>query len=1054
MGFLQNLLGGSDTNNGASKQEQEDFLVFSETVSQAIDAVVTIDENNNVIFYNDAAQKLWGYSREEVLGQNVRMLVPKIIQANHDSYVDANRSTGVDKIVGTSREVEIQRKDGSSIWGALSLSKIQLEGKIFYSAFVKDITIEKDARDTIDQTLEQALDAVVTIDEQNNVQFFNKAAEKLWGYSRDEVMGKNVKMLVPVEFQANHDQFVNANRTTGQDKIVGTSREVRIERKDGSKIWGQLSLSKVDLGNGRIRYTAFVKDISLEKEQRETITQTLEQAIDAVITIDEHNNVVFFNPAAERLWGYNKEQVLGKNVKMLVPKLLQAQHDDLVNANRKTGVNKIVGTSREVKIERADGTEVWGSLGLSKIETEGKICYTAFVKDITAERELREIVDQTLEQALDAVVRIDENNDVQFFNKAAETFWGYSRDEVLGQNVKMLVPHAIQAQHDDLVNANRRTGVDKIVGSARELLVERKDGSKIWGSLALSKIRVGEKILYTAFVRNIDAEVKQRRMVELLSLVANETDNSVVITDKNGLTEYVNKGFTKLTGYTMEDIQGKKPGDLLQGPDTDPEAKRQIREALDNKRPIYIEILNYAKDGTKYWISLAINPVFDDKGEIKQFVSIQANVTDTKLKALEFTYKLDAISRANLVAEFSVNGELEECNDLFLEAMSFRSLDDATRNNWGTLLHTDFTSSAEYSTFTSKLAAGQFISDDFKFRAVTGEVCWINGSFNPIKNTSGEITKVVLFGTDVTGRKDGTDKLAFALEELERGDLTARVTGDFGEELNRVRDSLNASMQHLQETVNSILDLADQVRHGTSEIASGNTQLNDRTIQQASSLEETAASMEEMTATIKHSADNAGKAANSVSSTKDLAQTGQSVVKNTVDAMQEISSASKKIADITSAIDEIAFQTNLLALNAAVEAARAGEHGKGFAVVASEVRNLAQRSATSAKEINALISDSLTKVELGVKTAGASGETLQEIVDAVVDVSEQMQDIMEAARQQEEGISQINAAIAQMESMTQENAALVEESASASQMMLNQVTQMRTDLSFFKIDEE
>lgn len=173
-----------------------------------------------------------------------------------------------------------------------------------------------------------------------------------------------------------------------------------------------------------------------------------------------------------------------------------------------------------------------------------------------------------MSQAIDAVVTIDENNDVQFFNKVAENFRGYSCDEVLGQNVKILVPHAIQAQHDDLMNANRRTGVDKIVGGARELLVERKDGSKIWCSLALSKIGVGEKILYTAFVRNIDAEVKQRRMVELLSLVANEIDNSVVITDKNGLTEYVNKGLTKLTGYTMEDIQGKKPDDLLTRSDT------------------------------------------------------------------------------------------------------------------------------------------------------------------------------------------------------------------------------------------------------------------------------------------------------------------------------------------------------------------------------------------------------------------------------------------------------------------------------------------------------
>ncbi len=1050
MGFLQNFFGSGNDGVALSEQEREDYLIFSETVSQAIDAVVTIDEANQIIFYNDAAETLWGYQRQEVMGQNVKMLVPTSIQPQHDDYVNRNRNTGEDRIVGTSREVEIQRKNGTKKWGALSLSRIHLQGKIYYSAFVKDITAEKQVRDTIDQTLEQALDAVVSIDENNLVTFFNKAAEKLWGYERSEVLGQNVKMLVPYAIQASHDNYVNANRSTGEDKIVGSSREVKIERKDGSSIWGALSLTKINL-DGRITYTAFLRDITAEKEQREIIDQTLEQALDGVITIDEHNNVQFFNAAAEKLWGYSREQVIGKNVKMLVPKMIQAQHDSYVNANRSGGADKIVGTSREVKIERADGSEIWGQLSLSKIQLDGRILYTAFVKDITVERELREIVDQTLEQALDAVVRIDEHNNVQFFNAAAEKFWGYKRDEVLGKNVKMLVPRAIQSQHDDLIHANRTTGVDKIVGQARELLVERKDGSKIWGSLALSKIRVGEKILYTAFVRDINEEVKQRRLVELLSLVANETDNSVVITDRDGLTEYVNRGFTKLTGFSMDDIRGKKPGDLLQGPETDPETKRKIRAALDAKQPIYTEILNYAKDGTKYWISLAINPVFDANGEVKQFVSIQANVTETKLKALEFTYKLDAISRANIVAEFSTDGQLEECNELFLQAMAFRSQNDAKSHTWGSLLHPDFTQSPQYTKFTSLIAGGNFISDDFQFRQANGDICWINGSFNPIKNTSGEITKVVLFGTDVTMRKVGTDRLATALEGLEQGDLTSRVDGDFGDELNKVRDSLNASLGHLQETVNSILDLADQVRHGTSEIASGNSQLNDRTIQQASSLEETAASMEEMTSTIKNSAENASKAAGAVNTTRDLAQTGQAVVKNTVDAMQEISSASKKIADITSAIDEIAFQTNLLALNAAVEAARAGEHGKGFAVVASEVRNLAQRSATSAKEINSLISDSLGKVELGVKTAGESGETLQEIVDAVLDVSDQVQDIMEAAKQQEMGISQINAAIAQMESMTQENAALVEESASASQMMLNQVTQMREDLSFFQI---
>ena len=252
--------------------------MYRQILEQALDAVVTIDERNNVTFFNAAAERLWGYSRDEVLGRNVKMLVPQMIQANHDAYVNANRSTGQDKIVGTSREVRVERKDGGLVWGSLSLSKVRVGNKLLYTASVKDITREREAREVINQTLEQALDAVVTIDERNNVTFFNAAAERLWGYSRDEVLGRNVKMLVPQMIQANHDGYVNANRSTGQDKIVGTSREVQIERKDGGRLWGNLSLSKIRL-EGKIAYTAFVKDISAMHESRDTTNAAMEAVL-------------------------------------------------------------------------------------------------------------------------------------------------------------------------------------------------------------------------------------------------------------------------------------------------------------------------------------------------------------------------------------------------------------------------------------------------------------------------------------------------------------------------------------------------------------------------------------------------------------------------------------------------------------------------------------------------------------------------------------------------------------------------------------------------------
>jgi len=259
---------------------------------------------------------------------------------------------------------------------------------------------------------------------------------------------------------------------------------------------------------------------------------------------------------------------------------------------------------------------------------------------------------------------------------------------------------------------------------------------------------------------------------------------------------------------------------------------------------------------------------------------------------------------------------------------------------------------------------------------------------------------------------------------------------------------MNASLGGI---VGEVRDTTDMITTASKEIAAGNSELSQRTEQQASSLEETASSMEELTSTVKQNAENAKHANQLAATASDIAVKGGQAVGDVVQTMASISTSSKKIVDIISVIEGIAFQTNILALNAAVEAARAGEQGRGFAVVASEVRNLAQRSAAAAKEIKTLIGDSVDKVDAGSKQVDQAGATMSEIVTAVKRVTDIMAEIAAASDEQSTGIEQVNQAIIQMDEVTQQNAALVEEAAAAAESMQEQANNLFAAVSVFKV---
>jgi methyl-accepting chemotaxis protein len=291
-------------------------------------------------------------------------------------------------------------------------------------------------------------------------------------------------------------------------------------------------------------------------------------------------------------------------------------------------------------------------------------------------------------------------------------------------------------------------------------------------------------------------------------------------------------------------------------------------------------------------------------------------------------------------------------------------------------------------------------------------------------------------------------------QALSDGDLSKTMDGVYAGEFLALAEAMNGSIENLNNMVEEIRSASTNVFDTAREIAEGNNELSHRTESQASSLEETASAMEELTSTVQQNAENATEASKLSVSVMDKASNGGGVVKSAITAMSDINKSSKKIADIISVIDEIAFQTNLLALNAAVEAARAGEQGRGFAVVAAEVRNLAQRSAGAAKEIKGLINDSVEAVGQGTKLVDETGQTFTELVSAIEEVGKMIGDIDSAGKEQSAGIGEVSAAVSQMDEMTQQNAALVEEAAASSKSMEEQSQALLDQVAFFNNEAE
>ena len=657
-----------------------------------------------------------------------------------------------------------------------------------------------------------------------------------------------------------------------------------------------------------------------------------------------------------------------------------------------------------------------------------------------------------------AVIEFSLDGKILKANKNFLDALGYTLEEIRGQHHSLFVDSAQRSSPEYRMFWEKLGRGEYDAGQYKRI---GKGGREIWIQASYNPIMDmnGKPFKVVKYATDI-TEQKLRAADYEGQLAAISKAQAVIEFDVSGKVLNANANFLAAIGYTLDEIRGQHHGLFVDPVYRSSPEYRVFWEKLGRGEYDAGQYKRVGKGGREVWIQASYNPIMDMNGKPFKVVKYATDVTEQKLRAADYEGQLAAISKAQAVIEFDLSGKVLHANDNFLNTLGY-SLAEIRGQHHSLFVEPAQRSSPEYRMFWEKLGRGEYDAGQYKRIGKGGKEIWIQASYNPIMDTNGKPFKVVKYATDVTEQVKAARVLAIAVQQTQdvvsaakEGDLTSRIPldGKSGS-IEALCGGVNALVENMASIVGQIKTAGDSINVAAREIAAGNQDLSARTEQQAASLEETASSMEELTSTVKQNAENAKQANQLAIGASDIAVKGGKVVSEVVTTMSAINDSSKKIVEIISVIDGIAFQTNILALNAAVEAARAGEQGRGFAVVAAEVRSLAQRSAAAAKEIKSLIGDSVEKVGNGSKLVEQAGKTMDEIVTSVKRVTDIMAEITAASQEQSQGIEQVNQTITQMDEVTQQNAALVEEATASARSLEEQAEGLTRSVSQFRVSD-
>eukprot|EP01063_Lacrimia_lanifica_P000734 TRINITY_DN10373_c0_g3_i1.p1 TRINITY_DN10373_c0_g3~~TRINITY_DN10373_c0_g3_i1.p1 ORF type:complete len:3444 (+),score=1305.70 TRINITY_DN10373_c0_g3_i1:145-10476(+) len=540
--------------------------------------IVKISDYGTVLLYNHAAVQSFKFQKHEVVGQNVTILLPPILAKNHDGYLETyrrERGRRSSSIVGNSFMAVAKRSDGSTFRIRLKVDELvsQLDGTISYMGFLYDIEEDKamEWRNIANEVILSSIKySIIAIDVVGKVLCFNRTAMECWGYRAEEVMGKNVKMLMKDVYAVKHDGFLSSYQKTGVKTVINTTRLLEAVSKDGNVFPVKLSvMESVDERTGKasmfVGYAEDQTEADLQYKNKQIADALFTESPDPICKIDSFGTIFQVNQALCHFVGYSHEELLKKNVNIMMPEKIAVRHNEILAAYRRTGTSTVIGMSLRQMLRRKSGEEVYISLLVHEvIQEDAEPIFIGFVRDIQDlvihERE-NSLADAMRDLSTMPLLAIDNKGTLLKYSRASEVCFGWKADEVLGCNINILMEDSIAARHDGFLRNYRKLGIKKVIDNVQRTTGKKKNGETMTLELHIREVHSNtndnKQSLFIGFASDITAELAALSIKVLGESIIGRSVEPIIIMDRIGTVQQFNAAAQTLLGYSLEEVCGK-----------------------------------------------------------------------------------------------------------------------------------------------------------------------------------------------------------------------------------------------------------------------------------------------------------------------------------------------------------------------------------------------------------------------------------------------------------------------------------------------------------------